>query len=252
MLYPVLSVKELSYVLPHHHAQKPVLDNVSFDVMSNEINTLIGPNGSGKSTLIKLMMGLLIPTKGSITKKKGLKIGYMPQKLELNPFLPLRVKDFLKLYGVIDEKMTTLLKVDRILNHSMHYLSNGEKQRVLFARTLMNSPDLLILDEPTQGVDVSGQNDFYEILLSIKARFNCSIFLVSHDLHCVLSATDHVICLNNHICCYGKPDEVTQHAEYQRLFGASLQPAKLVPYQHHHDHCHDLACDHVHNGETPS
>lgn len=226
--------------------EKTILNNISFSVRQNEIQTLIGPNGAGKSTLIKIMLDLLKPHSGFVMKKKGIKIGYMPQKININPYLPLNVESFLDLYGNVDREFLSLLKVDRLLKVSVHHLSGGEWQRVLFARSLMNKPDLLVLDEPTQGVDFTGQQDFFKLMLSLKERLNCSIFLISHDLHYVLSATDHVLCLNKHICCAGRPHEVQNHAEYQKMFGHSKHPFDVVPYHHEHDHCHDTTCEHDH------
>lgn len=228
--------------------EKAILKDISFSVRQNEIQTLIGPNGAGKSTLIKIMLGLLKPHSGFVVQEEGIKIGYMPQKININPYLPLSVESFLALYGDVDKEFLSLLRVDKLLKFSVHSLSGGEWQRVLFARSLMNKPDLLVLDEPTQGVDFTGQQDFFKLMLSLKERLNCSIFLISHDLHYVLSATDQVLCLNEHICCAGRPHEVQNHAEYQKMFGHAKHPFDVVPYHHDHknDHCHDHSCDHDH------
>ncbi len=226
--------------------EKTILKDISFSVRQNEIQTLIGPNGAGKSTLIKIMLGLLKPHSGLVVKKEGIKIGYMPQKININPYLPLSVESFLALYGCVDSEFLALLSVDKLLQYSVHSLSGGEWQRVLFARSLINKPDLLILDEPTQGVDFTGQQDFFKLMLSLKERLTCSIFLISHDLHYVLSATDQVLCLNEHICCAGLPHEVQNHKEYQKMFGHAKHPFDIVPYHHDHDHCHDTVCAHDH------
>jgi zinc transport system ATP-binding protein len=226
--------------------EKPILKDISFSIRENEIQTLIGPNGAGKSTLIKIMLGLLKPHSGFVMKKDSIKIGYMPQKITINSYLPLNVESFLNLYGNVDNEFLALLKVDTLLKLSVHHLSGGEWQRVLFARALINKPDLLVLDEPTQGVDFTGQQDFFKLMLFLKEKLRCSIFLISHDLHYVLSATDQVLCLNEHICCAGRPHEVQNHAEYQKMFGHAKHPFDVVPYRHEHDHCHDTACEHKH------
>lgn len=230
----------------HMQQKKIILKDISFSVRPNEIQTLIGPNGAGKSTLIKVMLGLLKPSSGSVTQRNGIKIGYMPQKININPYLPLDVESFLALYGMVEKEFLTLLKVDQLLKSSVHDLSGGEWQRVLFARALINKPDLLVLDEPTQGVDFTGQQDFFKLMLSLKKTLKCSIFLISHDLHYVLSATDQVLCLNGHICCAGLPHDVKNHQEYKKMFGHAQHPFDIVPYHHSHDHCHDLSCEHDH------
>lgn len=248
---PLVTFNNVNFSVPVHarrgvQQEKTILKDISFSVRPNDIQTLIGPNGAGKSTLIKIMLGLLKPTSGSVAQKDGIKIGYMPQKININPYLPLNVEAFLALYGIVEEEFLALLKVDKLLKFSVHDLSGGEWQRVLFARALINKPDLLVLDEPTQGVDFTGQQDFFKLMLSLKETLKCSIFLISHDLHYVLSATDQVLCLNGHICCAGLPHDVQNHKEYKKMFGHAKHPFDVVPYLHTHDHCHDDSCDHDH------
>lgn len=211
------------------------------------MTTVIGPNGAGKSTLLKLILGLTSPTSGTLTRMPGLKIGYMPQKIVVAPDLPLTVESFLSLWkGATPNTIHQCLQQARCLSlkhRPLQGLSGGELQRVLLARALLNQPDLLILDEPVQGVDVLGQQDLYNVIKDLKT--NCSILMVSHDLHMVLDASDHVICLNRHICCEGHPGHVRNSQEFQTMFGP------LVPYTHHHDHCHDTTtgepCAHDHH-----
>lgn len=224
---------------------KRVLDNVSLSIQKSRITTLIGPNGAGKSTLVKVLIGLQRSFEGNIIKPKKLKIGYVPQKLKLNESLPLNVKRFLQLAGKYSlqeqQEALKLVGAEHLMSYDMHSLSGGENQRVLLARALLQRPDLLVLDEPAQGVDVQGQIDLYDLIDTIRHRFGCAVFMVSHDLHLVMAKTDDVVCLHHHICCSGAPADITQHPSYIALFGESRQEA-LAFYHHQHDHHHhDLA-----------
>lgn len=236
-------------------AERHVLDQVSFKLDRGQITTLIGPNGAGKSTLVKVITGLRKPSSGRVIRTKGLRIGYVPQKLQLNASLPLTVDRFMRLAGryKTDEIQAALTMVGGLhLHHSdMHALSGGEAQRVLLARALLQHPDLLVLDEPVQGVDVNGQLELYSLIQSLRDKLNCAILMVSHDLHLVMAKTDHVICLHHHVCCSGAPETITSHPSYVALFGTQ-QSEQLALYHHHHNHEHDLAgspvgpCQHHH------
>ncbi|MFB9134859.1 zinc ABC transporter ATP-binding protein ZnuC [Vibrio olivae] len=226
-------------------ADKTVLDNVSLELERGKITTLIGPNGAGKSTLVKVLLGLQTRFQGQVVRSKGLRIGYVPQKLKLNETLPLNVSRFLRLAGKYsDQELTSALKLvgaEHLHNANMHSLSGGENQRVLLARALLRRPDLLVLDEPAQGVDIQGQMDLYDLINTLRYRFNCGVFMVSHDLHLVMAKTDHVVCLHHHICCSGAPDDITKHPQYIALFGQARHET-LAFYHHQHDHHHhDLA-----------
>ncbi|WP_038177044.1 zinc ABC transporter ATP-binding protein ZnuC [Vibrio pacinii] len=228
-----------------HFDQRKVLDNVSLRLNRGEITTLIGPNGAGKSTLVKVLLGLQRQFSGQVTKTKGLKIGYVPQKLKLNDSLPLNVDRFLQLAGKYSrQEINDALKLvgaEHLAHSNMHSLSGGETQRVLLSRALLQRPDLLVLDEPAQGVDVQGQIDLYDLIDTIRHRFNCAVFMVSHDLHLVMAKTDDVVCLHHHICCSGAPADIAQHPSYIALFGHNHQQS-LAFYHHQHDHHHhDLA-----------
>ncbi|NBI52835.1 zinc ABC transporter ATP-binding protein ZnuC [Photobacterium alginatilyticum] len=237
-------------------SERHVLDQVSIKLERGQITTLIGPNGAGKSTLVKVITGLRKPTAGKVIRKKGLRIGYVPQKLQLNASLPLSVDRFMRLAGRYsnNDRIEALKLVGGThLHHSnMHSLSGGEMQRVLLARALLQSPDLLVLDEPVQGVDVNGQLELYSLIQSLRDKLNCAILMVSHDLHLVMAKTDNVICLHHHVCCSGAPEAITSHPSYVALFGTQ-QSEQLALYHHHHNHEHDLAgspvgpCQHHHH-----
>lgn len=231
---PLLKVQNVSLT----RDGKKVLDNVSFALDEGEITTLIGPNGAGKTTLIRVVLGLQKATSGNIELKKGIRIGYMPQKLMIDFSLPLSVKAFLKLADnstQAAQEALELVGVGHLMDSPMAHLSGGETQRVLLARALMRKPQLLVLDEPVQGVDVSGQEALYQLISSIRSNTNCSILMISHDLHLVMAATDQVLCLNHHLCCQGTPEVVSADPVYTELFGV-----RTALYTHHHDHEHGL------------
>lgn len=222
---------------------KTILDKVSLSVKPAEIVTLIGPNGSGKTSLIRVLLGLVKPTGGDVHRRPGLTIGYVPQRLPVDPILPLSVSRFVALSGARGrdriEQALARVGASHLIDAQVHHLSGGELQRVTMARAIVRRPDLLVLDEPAQGVDVVGQLDLYDILGHLRAEIGCSIFLVSHDLHLVMAATDQVICLNKHVCCAGKPEAVQRDPEFTRLFGPRAA-RELAVYTHEHDHNHGL------------
>jgi zinc transport system ATP-binding protein len=223
---------------------KQILDKVDICLHKGEIITLIGPNGAGKSTLVRVILGLLKHDSGEVRLAPKLRIGYMPQRLTIDPVLPLTVRRFLTLAQRCPEsKLTeTLTEVGAkdLLDSAMQTLSGGETQRVLLARAMLRNPDLLILDEPVQGVDITGQEELYRLIGTIRKRHGCGILMISHDLHMVMSATDQVLCLNRHVCCSGHPDKVRVDPSYVALFG---QTPVLMPYSHQHDHSHDTHGD---------
>jgi len=222
---------------------QPVLDDVQLSVQPGEIVTLIGPNGAGKTTLVRVVLGLLQPDSGNVRRAPRLRIGYMPQKLELNAALPLTVQRFLALArpGLRVPELGDVLAdvgAGHVLDTPVSRLSGGELQRVLLARALLREPELLVLDEPAQGVDITGQEELYSLITRVRDQRGLGVLMVSHDLHLVMAATDHVLCLNQHVCCEGHPEAVGAHPEYLRLFG--MQGVKgLAVYSHHHDHHHD-------------
>ncbi|MBL1435447.1 MAG: ATP-binding cassette domain-containing protein [Rhodobacteraceae bacterium] len=219
-----------------------VLLDVDLVVNSGEIITIVGPNGSGKSTLLRVIIGAISPTSGTIKKTDDLRIGYVPQRLHIDPTLPMTVNRFLKLPHRIStaEAVWALEQagVSGLGEKQMSLLSGGQFQRVLLARALMGQPQILILDEATQGLDRPGAASFYQQIEDVRQRMGCAVLMVSHDLHVVMSASDRVICLNRHICCEGAPEYVASAPEYRALFGEGTQGA-LALYRHHHSHTHD-------------
>jgi len=219
---------------------KWLVEGVSLTVEKGKIVTLIGPNGSGKSTTAKIALGIYKNIEGSVEKYTN-KVGYVPQKISIDWTLPLRVYDFMLLTEdikdeAIDEALT-LTGVMHLKNKNLGNLSGGEFQRVLIARAISKKPELLVLDEPVQGVDYTGEIALYELIKKISDTLNCGILLISHDLHTVMTATDHVVCLNGHVCCSGSPMDVARNNEYKTLFGEQASQI-LTVYEHKHDHVH--------------
>jgi len=224
-------------------AQRTVLAGISLTLQPGKILTLLGPNGAGKSTLVRTVLGLLTPDRGSVQRAPGLRIGYVPQKLHIDPTLPVTVERFMRLTrGSKRADILPALKrvqAGHLLQAPLQKLSGGETQRVLLARALLNQPQLLVLDEPTQGVDVNGQVALYDLIDQLRRELNCGVLMVSHDLHLVMAKTDEVLCLNHHICCSGTPEAVSQHPEFIAMFGPR-GAQQLAIYRHQHNHRHDL------------
>ena len=223
---------------------RAILDHVDVQVDRGEIVTLIGLNGAGKSTLVRVLLGLIPPDSGRVSRRPGLRIGYSPQNLHLDPTLPLTVAGFLALgTRTSPDRLRALLAevgVPDVLESQVADISGGELHRVLLARALLRRPDLLVLDEPLAGVDVAGQSELYRLIADIRDRYACGVLLVSHDLHVVMAATDRVVCINHHVCCTGRPESVTRSPEFVALFGRHVAEA-LAVYTHDHDHQHDVA-----------
>ena len=226
-----------------------VLHDVDFHIDRGEIVTVVGPNGSGKTTLMKLILGAVRPTSGSVTQAPGLRIGYVPQTLHIEPSLPLSVARFLALPRAATHADTlAALKrtgAERLEDRQMTELSGGQFQRVLLARALLGKPDLLILDEATRGLDQPGSAAFYRLVAELREELGCAVLMVSHELHVVMAASDRVICLNGHVCCEGAPEHVAQAEAYRALFGTGTKGA-LALYRHSHTHHHDAAVPHDH------
>ncbi len=221
-------------------SSKWIVKGISLEIHKGKIVTLIGPNGSGKTTTAKMALNILKSDEGSI-ENYSTKMAYVPQKISIDWTMPLRVIDFMNLTSHINEdeiiEALELTGVQHLIYNEIHNLSGGEFQRVLIARAIAKKPDLLVLDEPVQGVDFNGEIALYNLIKEICTKLNCGILLISHDLHFVMSATDHVICLNGHICCSGSPKSIVKNSSYIELFGEH-NAATLSFYQHEHDHSH--------------
>lgn len=213
-----------------------VLEDVSLRLEAGRIVTLIGPNGAGKTSLVRVLLGLLKPTAGRVVRKPGLRVGYVPQRLAVDATLPLTALGFLRLAGADPARCRRSLArvgVDGLADRPLAALSGGELQRALLARALLRRPELLVLDEPDQGLDIPGRRALHQLLAELRDELGCAVLLVSHDLHLVMAATDLVLCLNRHLCCSGTPDAVRADPAYGALFG--------LPYTHRHDHVHRLS-----------
>ncbi len=226
------------------HGRREGLRDVDFSIEPGEIVTVVGPNGSGKSTLLRALIGALKPSRGKVTRQRGLRLGYVPQGLRLDGSMPMTVARFLNLPSRVEAaacaKVMDEAGAGDLAGRQMADLSGGQFQRVLLARALLNDPQILILDEPTTGLDQPGQASFYRQIEALRDRMGCAVLMVSHELHVVMSASDRVICLNGHVCCEGHPEVVAQAEEYRALFGTGTQGA-LALYRHEHTHRHDHA-----------
>jgi len=241
-LSPLIELKNINMAFE----QKTALQNINLNIYPNSIITIVGPNGGGKSTLLKILLKLQKPTSGEVIYHKNVRIGYVPQKIHLDHSLPLTVERFLALKkGVTAGEISTALEqlsVAHLRNNNMQRLSGGEMQRVLLARAILNKPNLLVLDEPTQGVDISGQAELYQLIQRTQQQLNCAVLMVSHDLHIVMADSKEVLCINQHICCAGTPETLSNDPTFMRLWGDQLSQ-NVGFYTHHHNHHHDLHGD---------
>ncbi|MGY4676162.1 zinc ABC transporter ATP-binding protein ZnuC [Pasteurella sp. P03HT] len=239
---PLIELKNIHVIFE----QKKALQNINLTIYPNSIITIVGPNGGGKSTLLKVLLKLLPPTSGEVHYSKQVRIGYVPQKIHLDHSLPITVERFLSLKKGLKkqeiQETLTLLSISHLTQNTMQKLSGGEMQRVLLARAILNKPNLLVLDEPTQGVDIHGQVELYQLIHQTQQKLNCAILMVSHDLNIVMADTHQVICINQHICCAGTPEIVSNDPTFIHFFGDQF--AKNVAlYTHKHNHKHDMHGD---------
>lgn len=244
MSLPLAETQSLSVKLEG----RAILQGVNLTINSSEIITIVGPNGSGKSTLLRALVGAVEIDGGSVKLRNGLRIGYAPQRLYIDKTMPITVRRFLNAPEAESAEALAEVGAEALIERQMSTLSGGQFQRVLLARALTRQPELLLLDEPTQGLDQPGSAAFYQLIEAVRTRTGCAVVMVSHDLHVVMSASDRVICLNGHICCEGAPSVVSTAPEYRALFGMGTKGA-LALYQHEHDHGHDHEHDHSHDHE---
>lgn len=239
---PLVELKNIHVKFEQKHA----LQNINLTIYPHSVITIVGPNGGGKSTLLKALLKLIPITSGEIHYHKQLRIGYVPQKIHLDHSLPLTVEKFLSLKKGISKteihQALTLLSITHLAQNSMQKLSGGEMQRVLLARAILNKPNLLVLDEPTQGVDLNGQIELYQLIHQTQKALNCAILMVSHDLHIVMADTNEVLCINQHICCAGTPEMVSHDPTFIHFFGDQFAK-NIAFYAHHHNHKHDIHGD---------
>lgn len=246
MKSPVITAQDLSVRIEG----REILHKVSMAVQPAEIVTIVGPNGSGKSTFLRALIGAVPLASGRVERAPGLRIGYVPQKLALDSALPITVRRFLSLPrrisdGLVIDAMSRA-GVPGLESRQMTDLSGGQFQRVLLARAILERPQLLLLDEATQGLDQPGAAAFYQRIEEVRRDLGCAVVMVSHDLHVVMAASDRVLCLNGHICCEGAPEVVADAPEYRALFGTGTK-GTLALYRHQHSHRHDADCEHDHS-----
>ena len=230
--------------------RRAVLSDINLKIEQGEIVTVIGPNGSGKTTLLRVLLGLDAPTQGELLQRQALRVGYVPQKIQFSPVLPFTVKYFLGLFARSRRQISAIaeeLEIMNLLNRQVYALSGGQLQRVMLAQALLKDPSLLVLDEPVQGVDFTGQARIYQLIKNICRERQCAVLMVSHDLHLVMAGTDKVICLNQHICCSGTPQSVSKDPEFTSMFGKDVA-SQIALYVHHHDHQHSLTGEVVSDG----
>ncbi|ACA31269.1 zinc ABC transporter ATP-binding protein ZnuC [Histophilus somni] len=240
--YPLIELKGVNVTF----AQKTILSDINLTIYPNSIMTIVGPNGGGKSTLLKVLLKLLPATSGEVIYSKNVVIGYVPQNIYLDKSLPITVEKFLSLRKGTHKQdikdALTLLSIEHLRLNAMQKLSGGEMQRVLLARAILNKPNLLVLDEPTQGVDITGQAELYQLIKQTQQQLNCAILMVSHDLHLVMADTNEVLCVNQHICCAGSPEAVSNDPVFIRFFGNQFAK-NIAFYTHHHNHKHNIHGD---------
>jgi len=224
------------------HNGKNILDDVSFTLHQGEFITLIGPNGAGKSSLIKILLGVIRQDSGNIDYKGEIRLGYTPQTFTANPYIPISVKDFLTLNQKLDmlfmQQTFELTGINELLKSPLKNLSGGELQKVLLTRALLSKPNVLVLDEPAQNLDVDGQMQLYKLIQDIHQQQNCAVLMVSHDLHRVMKESTQVICLYHHICCEGHPESILKDAKFNDLFADQINEL-MTTYEHHHNHQHE-------------
>lgn len=238
----LIHAKNLSVI----HDGKAILDRVNLTISERDFITIVGPNGSGKSMFLKCLIGVKKASSGSVEKQKDIQIAYAPQDFVAENTFPINVKKFLSINNKLSTEeinsVATETNISDLLNRQVHSLSGGERQRVLLGRALAKKPNLLILDEPAQNLDINGQHAFYALIEKIYQSSNISILMVSHELHLVMACSNKVVCLYHHICCSGTPLSVVRDPEFVKIFGTEMAN-RMAIYHHDHDHTHDHTHD---------
>jgi zinc transport system ATP-binding protein len=239
-----MKILEISH-LEYSADEQVIVEDINLTVEQGKIVSIIGPNGSGKSTIAKIICNILNPSSGKIIKKKNLQIGYVPQQFFADKFMPMTVQYFFEINDLTKKNYSPLaekFKLSKKMESKISKLSGGELQRMLLVSALASYPDLLVLDEPTQYLDIDGQIELYRIIEEYTKQHKTAVLVISHDLHMVMKSSDHVICLNRHICCEGNAAELHTNSDFNKLFGNQLS-SLVAPYQHHHDHKHELGTE---------
>ena len=237
MINPILELSHISF----YNSNKPnegILGDISLKINPGESLGVLGPNGGGKSTLLKIIVGILKPTNGKIffngidiTKKRPkLKIAYVPQSFELHPLIPVTIFEFLNLGIDKSENKADCLEIlNRVglgnkEQQYIHSISGGELQRVLIARAIIQKPDLLVLDEPNNGIDSTGQDQIFNLLEELKSKNKMSLIVVDHNLNQIIKRSDRIICLNKDIHWHDSKNNLTKkvleniyHCELEHL-----------------------------------
>ncbi len=214
---------------------EPAVSDINLEIKRGEFLGIIGPNGSGKTTLLKIILGLLKPQQGSVQLfgqdmnrfKDWSKIGYVPQRAGSNvTSFPISVEEVVGMSGANDKAVTNALVEVEMAEHRkklLRELSGGQQQRVFIARALATKPELLILDEPTVGVDVDSQAKFYQLLRDLNHNLSLTLALVSHDIDVVAHEVSEVACINCKLVCHGKPKDILKSDYLDKLYGKELR-----------------------------
>ena len=226
----ILKVKNLNVELEG----EKIICGLSFEVKRGEVLTILGPNGAGKTVLLKTLLGIL-PYKGKIEWASGIKIGYVPQRIPFVKDFPISIEEFFKLKTKNEKEIKEVLKLvgfdESFLKKNLGEISSGQYQRVLVGWALLGNPDVLFFDEPTSGIDISGEETIYQLLEKLKKEKNLTVLLVTHDLSVVYKFSDYVICLNKCPICQGRPKEVLSSETLSKLYGQEIKF-----YEHYHAH----------------
>ncbi|MBC7712606.1 MAG: ABC transporter ATP-binding protein [Rhizobacter sp.] len=259
----ILRAEKISF---SYDGYDPILKDISFSLKRGESLGVLGPNGGGKSTLMKIIAGLLKPSSGEIffnekpvSEFKGYPFhlfSYVPQSSELNPTMPVKVFEFLdfsmSLYKIknpkLIEELLEIVGISHKKNSLLSKLSGGEKQRVLIARAMIQKPQLLLLDEPTKGLDSKGQDQLLALIENIKKRDGTAVMIVDHNINQIIKSCQNILCLNRNYHWHDHKDFLTKnilediyHCEFEHLLIHEKDLGTDHPHNHHFcEHDHDM------------